>query len=153
PMGGTILSVKVKPGDAVKVGDTVLIYEAMKMENNLGADRDGVIAKVLVADGDVMATDQPLIQYAAGGAAPVKEAPKPVAKPAPAAKAPAAGEYKVAPVEGFDINKALHPLEGGSGKAPKFLKNNDGSITLAPGTTLDINVAPDGNINIRITKN
>ncbi len=39
PMGGTVLELKVKPGDAVKVGDTLLVYEAMKMENNLVSDR------------------------------------------------------------------------------------------------------------------
>ena len=38
-MGGTVLELKVKPGDAVKVGDTLLVYEAMKMENNLVSDR------------------------------------------------------------------------------------------------------------------
>ena len=69
-MGGTVLEVKVKPGDAVKPGDTLLVYEAMKMENNLTADRAGVIAKCLIEDGDVMSTDQPIFEFAGAGAAP-----------------------------------------------------------------------------------
>ena len=154
PMGGTIIEFKVKPGDSVKAGDTVLVYEAMKMENNLASDRDGVIEALLLNAGDVMSTDEPIIRFAAEGAAP-KAAPKPTPKPAAAThkveKIPA---IDVKPVEGFDGNKALHPLEGGTGAAPASLKNytgEPGSLKLAAGTTLDINVAPDGSINIKIT--
>ncbi len=43
PLPGTILEVKVKPGDKVKVGDKLLIMEAMKMENNINSDREGTI--------------------------------------------------------------------------------------------------------------
>ncbi|MCH5238529.1 MAG: hypothetical protein J1E95_12175, partial [Muribaculaceae bacterium] len=67
PMGGTILEFKVKPGDAVKAGDVLLVYEAMKMENNLMAERDGVIEALLLNDGDVMATDQPILRWSAAG--------------------------------------------------------------------------------------
>ena len=42
------------------------------MENNLVADRDGVIAKLLIGEGDVMATNQPIIQFAGGAAAAPK---------------------------------------------------------------------------------
>lgn len=144
----------------MKAGDTVLVYEAMKMENNLGSDRDGVIAKLLLSEGDVMATDQPIIEFAAEGAAPApKAAPKATPAPAPkpaAHKVEKVADVKVAPVAGFDENKALHPLEGGSGNAPASLHNyrgedKGGMLRLAPGTTLDINVAPDGSVNIRIT--
>ncbi|MCL6560034.1 MAG: biotin/lipoyl-binding protein, partial [Firmicutes bacterium] len=41
PMPGTILDVRVKVGDAVKPGDVLLILEAMKMENELSADKAG----------------------------------------------------------------------------------------------------------------
>ena len=77
PMGGTVLEIKVKPGDHVKAGDTLLVYEAMKMENNLASDREGTIAKVLIADGDVMATDQPLFQFGTAAAAPAAAAAGP----------------------------------------------------------------------------
>ena len=51
-MPGTILSVKVKVGDAVKAGDTLCILEAMKMENEIVAPQDGTVATINVANGD-----------------------------------------------------------------------------------------------------
>ncbi|MDY0369314.1 MAG: biotin/lipoyl-containing protein [Bacteroidales bacterium] len=52
PLPGTILQIFVKPGDKVKRGDKLLVYEAMKMENNLLAEKDGIIKviKVNVSD-------------------------------------------------------------------------------------------------------
>lgn len=155
PMGGTVMEFKVKPGDAVKAGDTLLVYEAMKMENNLVAERDGVVEALLLNNGDVMATDQPIIRFAAAGAAkPKQEAPK-AAPQAPAHKPMKIAPIKVEPVAGFDGNVALHPVEGGTGKAPESLKNYTGeskTLNLPAGTTLDINIAPDGSVNIRITR-
>ena len=43
-----ILDIKVKVGDAVKKGDTIMVLEAMKMENNIQATSDGTVAKVSV---------------------------------------------------------------------------------------------------------
>ena len=63
PMGGTVLEIMVKPGDKVKAGQTVMVYEAMKMENDLAADQDGTVKRVLVNENDVMATDQPIIEF------------------------------------------------------------------------------------------
>lgn len=51
PMPGTVLSIKVTPGTAVKRGDIVLILEAMKMENEIFAPRDGVIAQIVATQG------------------------------------------------------------------------------------------------------
>ena len=153
PMGGTVLEFKVKPGDKVKAGDTILVYEAMKMENNLMAEKDGVVEELLLGNGDVMATDQPILRFAAGGAVASAPAPKPVAQ-AQTHKPMKIDPIKVSPVTGFDTSKALHPIEGGTGKAPESLKNYKGDekgITLPVGTTLDISVAPDGTVNIRIT--
>lgn len=156
PMGGTILEFKVKPGDKVKAGDTLLVYEAMKMENNLMAERDGVIEALLLHDGDVMATDQPILRFAAGGSeGNTNVAPK-AAPQAPAHKPMKIAPIKVNPVEPIDGNKALHPVEGGTGNAPEHLKNYKGenqNIQLPAGTTIDISVAPDGTVNIRINKN
>lgn len=146
PMGGTVMSLKVKPGDSVKAGDTILVYEAMKMENNLVADRDGVIAKFLVGEGDVMATDQPIVQFA-GGSASVKSAPKVVKTVG------ADGNYKVDPVKGYDINKALHPVEGGTGKAPAGLRTRKlqtATINVAPGKVVGITVLPDGSVEVNM---
>ncbi|MBQ8673595.1 MAG: biotin/lipoyl-binding protein [Bacteroides sp.] len=52
PLPGVILDIKVKEGDMVKKGQTILILEAMKMENNINADRDGKVAAVKVSKGD-----------------------------------------------------------------------------------------------------
>ncbi|MDD4237091.1 MAG: biotin/lipoyl-binding protein [Desulfotomaculaceae bacterium] len=54
PMPGTILDVKVKVGDAVKLGDVLLILEAMKMENELQADKAGTVKEVKVTKGQAV---------------------------------------------------------------------------------------------------
>ena len=54
PMGGTVMEIRVKPGDTVKPGDIVLVYEAMKMENDLACTLGGVVKQILVNEGDVM---------------------------------------------------------------------------------------------------
>ena len=160
PMGGTVLEIKVKVGDAVKAGDILLTYEAMKMENNLVSERDGVIAKIMVEDGEVMATDQPIIQFGSGAPA-AAEAPKAAApKPAPRAPEPvkpvADTKYDVKPVEGVDVNRALAPTDGGTAERavlPNVKRKGDGNaLRIGEGTTLEININPDGGINIRITK-
>jgi acetyl-CoA/propionyl-CoA carboxylase biotin carboxyl carrier protein len=51
-MQGTILSVEVAEGDTVAAGDVVCVLEAMKMENDVVADRGGTVADVRVAAGD-----------------------------------------------------------------------------------------------------
>lgn len=51
PLPGTVLSVKVAVGDTVSRGQTLVILEAMKMENNIDADRAGVVKQVLVQQG------------------------------------------------------------------------------------------------------
>ena len=158
PMGGTVLELKVKPGDAVKVGDTLLVYEAMKMENNLVSDRAGVVSRFLIDEGDVMATDQPIVEFGAA-AAPKAEASKPVAapKPAPAAKpaAPKAEAAPVAPVQAIDTNRVLSPVDGGTGRQAALPNANRrkaaGELRLAAGTTLEIDVRPDGGVSIFIT--
>ena len=61
PMNGLILSVNVKAGDIVRVGDILFILEAMKMENEIMAPRDGKIASVDVAQGTNVETGQRLL--------------------------------------------------------------------------------------------
>jgi acetyl-CoA/propionyl-CoA carboxylase biotin carboxyl carrier protein len=55
PMQGTVLSVAVEPGGAVRAGDLVCVVEAMKMENELVAHRDGVVAELHVLPGQQVA--------------------------------------------------------------------------------------------------
>lgn len=63
PMGGRIVSIAVKDGQAVKKGDLLLVYEAMKMENDVLAESDAVIKRVLVTVDEVVGTDAPLIEF------------------------------------------------------------------------------------------
>ena len=52
PLPGVVTAIPVKVGQAVKKGDTVLVLEAMKMENNVTAEADGTVTGVCVAPGD-----------------------------------------------------------------------------------------------------
>lgn len=52
PLPGVVLKVLVKPGDAVKEGQTLLVLEAMKMENNVDAPKAGTVTGVSVQTGD-----------------------------------------------------------------------------------------------------
>lgn len=51
PLPGVITEIKVKVGDEVKAGDTVVVLEAMKMANNLDAEKSGKVTAVLVKEG------------------------------------------------------------------------------------------------------
>lgn len=64
PMPGTILSINVKVGDAVKKGQVLCILEAMKMENEIMAGADGTVASVAVSQGDSVNTGQVLFALA-----------------------------------------------------------------------------------------
>lgn len=61
PMRGTIVDVKVKVGDKVSNGTVVAVLEAMKMENDIVSDKDGVVAAVLVNKGDSVETGAPVV--------------------------------------------------------------------------------------------
>lgn len=48
PLPGTIIALHIKVGDRVKIGDRLLTLEAMKMENNINSDKEGVISAIKV---------------------------------------------------------------------------------------------------------
>ena len=52
PMPGTIVSINVSEGQSVKKGDVLLVFEAMKMENEIQAPQDGKIAQILCSKGE-----------------------------------------------------------------------------------------------------
>ncbi len=62
PLPGNILQVFVKNGDEVKRGDKLLIYEAMKMENSVLAEKDGTISALKVQSGDSVLEGDVLIE-------------------------------------------------------------------------------------------
>ena len=64
PMPGTILRVEVKDGDAAKEGQLLVVLEAMKMENEILAPKDGTVAQVVVSKGSHVETGSPLIVLA-----------------------------------------------------------------------------------------
>jgi acetyl-CoA/propionyl-CoA carboxylase biotin carboxyl carrier protein len=61
PMQGTIVKVLVAAGDAVEVGQSVLVLEAMKMENHISAEKSGTVLEVRVAEGDTVGTGDVLL--------------------------------------------------------------------------------------------
>ncbi|GAB1371564.1 biotin/lipoyl-binding protein [Candidatus Kapaibacterium sp.] len=62
PLPGTILEIKRREGDSVKVGDTILIMEAMKMENDIKADIDGIIKSIKVHVNDAVLEGDVLVE-------------------------------------------------------------------------------------------
>lgn len=52
PLPGVILEIYVREGDFVKIGQKLLMLEAMKMENNINADKEGQVASIKVGKGD-----------------------------------------------------------------------------------------------------
>ncbi len=61
PMPGNIWKVLVKNGQTVKRGDVLVILEAMKMENEINAPRDGVVNHIAVSEGQTVDTDALLV--------------------------------------------------------------------------------------------
>ena len=61
PLPGTILKILAKEGDQVKKGDTLLIMEAMKMENNIIAEKAGKVVQVRVKEGDTVLQNDVLV--------------------------------------------------------------------------------------------
>ncbi len=62
PLPGVILNVHVKEGEQVKVGAKLITLEAMKMENNINADKDGIIKSIKVKQGDSVLEGDVLIE-------------------------------------------------------------------------------------------
>ena len=69
PMPGLITRIEVAAGDVVRAGQGVVVIEAMKMENELRADADGVVDQVLVAPGQAVEKGTVLVQMRAPEAA------------------------------------------------------------------------------------
>ncbi|MBO7195885.1 MAG: acetyl-CoA carboxylase biotin carboxyl carrier protein subunit [Clostridia bacterium] len=61
PMPGTVLDIKVSVGQAVKKGEVICVLEAMKMENDIPAPCDGVIASVNVQKGATLAANDVIV--------------------------------------------------------------------------------------------
>ncbi|MCL4119160.1 UNVERIFIED_CONTAM: hypothetical protein GTU68_059970, partial [Idotea baltica] len=64
PLAGTIFKVLVQPGAEVEEGDVLLILEAMKMETEIRASRNGTVQDILTKEGDAVAVGTPLLSLA-----------------------------------------------------------------------------------------
>lgn len=62
PLPGKVLAFLVKPGDKVNEKTDVFVLEAMKMENNIAAETEGVVKRILVSAGDNVAADAPVVE-------------------------------------------------------------------------------------------
>ncbi len=63
PMPGLIIDINVSAGDLVKIGDPLLVLEAMKMENIIKSPCDGIIQEVFSKKGDIVEKNKILIKY------------------------------------------------------------------------------------------
>ncbi len=95
PLAGNVWKIEVDPGQEVKEGDLLLILEAMKMENEIFADRDGIVGTIHIQEGNAVDIGQPLVTLLSDAAAPAATAAAPAAAGAAAPKngvtAPLAG--------------------------------------------------------------
>ena len=64
PMPGLVRAITVAEGDQVKAGDALAVVEAMKMENVLRAEHDGVVKKINARAGDSLAVDAVIMEFA-----------------------------------------------------------------------------------------
>ena len=63
PMPGRVLSVQVKKGERVSGGQVAIILEAMKMENEIQIENEGVVTQVFVEENDTVDTGDPLLEF------------------------------------------------------------------------------------------
>ena len=64
PMPGLVVSIAVAEGQEIKAGDTLAVIEAMKMENVLRAERDGMVKSIKVKPGESLAVDAVIMELA-----------------------------------------------------------------------------------------
>jgi len=108
PLAGNVWKIEVDPGQQVQEGDLLLILEAMKMENEIFADRDGVVGTSHIEEGNAVTIGQPLVTLiGAGGAAATAATAQPVATaaaPKNGVTAPLAGNvWKIEVAQGQKV--------------------------------------------------
>ena len=63
-MPGLVMSIDVSEGQEVKAGETLAVVEAMKMQNVLRAERDGMVKTIHATAGATLAVDAPILEFA-----------------------------------------------------------------------------------------
>jgi len=61
PMPGRVISIKVKEGESVKMGSPILVLEAMKMQNEITSNIDGIVREIRVSEGDLVESEDVLV--------------------------------------------------------------------------------------------
>jgi biotin carboxyl carrier protein len=61
PMPGRVISIKVKEGDSVRMGSPILVLEAMKMQNEVISNLDGIVREIRVSEGDLVESSDVLV--------------------------------------------------------------------------------------------
>lgn len=62
PLPGNIFKINIQVGSVVKAGDTIIVMEAMKMENNIQSESSGTVKSIKVAVGDAVMQDDVLVE-------------------------------------------------------------------------------------------
>ena len=104
PMGGRIVSIKAKPGDKIAKGEVILVYEAMKMENDVVAEKDLVIKRILVNPDQVVNADEAMVEFIDAADAAAQDITV-----GASAEAPVTGEVLKAPMGGKVISIKVKP--------------------------------------------
>ena len=111
PLAGNVWKIEVEPGQEVKEGDLLLILEAMKMENEIFADRDGIVGTIHIEEGNAVDIGQPLVTLLTDAVCPASTA----CSPAAAASAPPKGGV-TAPLAGnvwkIEVHRGQQVQEG-----------------------------------------
>ena len=63
PLPGTVVEILAKTGQQVKEGETLIVLEAMKMNNNLTAEHDGIVKSILIEEGEAVKENTPLVTF------------------------------------------------------------------------------------------
>ena len=63
PLPGTVVEILAKTGQQVKEGETLIVLEAMKMNNNLTAERNGIVKSILIEEGEAVKENTPLVTF------------------------------------------------------------------------------------------
>ena len=61
PMPGRVIKIKVKVGESVKMGSPILVLEAMKMQNEITSNIDGIVREIRVSEGDLVESEDVLV--------------------------------------------------------------------------------------------
>ena len=146
PMGGRIVSIKAKPGDRIAKGQVILVYEAMKMENDIVAEKDLVVKRILVAPDQVVNADQAMVEYI-----DVADAAAQAITSETEANAPITGELLKAPMGGKVISINVKPgdkvAKGGVLLVYEAMKMENDVVAEKDITVKRILVKPDDIVN------